>query len=133
MARTREISLKVKKSGKRNKRKNDKKTVLLNRDLDNLYRLSNELSSASSILKTKSELFSIASMRQHKMSELTDIALKRMVDELKIVSNTTTNLKKITLLLNEVVLANGNTIIDARELHLVNENEKFDNLKGKIT
>jgi hypothetical protein len=125
--------LKVKKSGKRNKRKNDKKTVLLNRDLDNLYRLSNELSSASSILKTKSELFSIASMQQQKMSELTDIALKRMVDELKIVSNTTTNLKKITLLLNEVVLANGNTIIDARELHLVNENEKFDNLKGKIT
>jgi hypothetical protein len=125
--------LKVKKKGKRTIRKKHKKTVLLNSDLDNLYKLSNELSSASSKLRTKSELYSMAAMHQKQMSDLTDIALKRMGDELKVVSSVTTNLKKVTMLLTETFTGNGNTIIDARELQLVNENEKFDNLKGKIT
>ena len=122
------MNLKGKKIRKRSMRKNDKKKVMLNRDLDNLYALSKELTNASNKLRTKAELYSFAAMYQKKMSELTDVALKRMVNELEIFGNTTIKLKKIALLLKERVISNDNIIIDASILKLVNENEKINDI-----
>ena len=120
------MGLKLKKKVKNNMKKHNKDKVLLNRDLDNLYKLSRELSSASSNLKTKSELFSKASMYKNKMHDLTSRALKRMVDELELINITTINLNKISKSLNEIVRSNSNAIIDARDLHFINDNEQYN-------